>query len=500
MPSVESGEESYRWRSVWVYEMATGSVRQVSPAGCNAWEAVWCGNGDIAAVVSPGASEGQWYTARLHILALESGNSREIFVPRDQIGCPAANPSGTQLAVVEAICSDRWIVAGELRLIEPRSAKVRPVHTADVDITSAEWRDERHLLLTGHRGPESVIGLLDAVSNVFEEIWASEEITSGGRYFTVSGCNDTGDCVFAAESFKRAPEIAIVRGGKYAAIKSFDLGYAVHASDINSVESVSWWAPDGLEIQGWLLRPRGAAPYPMVMSVHGGPVWHARPRWLGRTGLDTLMLLKLGYAVFFPNVRGSAGRGQEFARHVLGDMGGADTHDFLSGLDFLVSARIADPRRLGVTGGSYGGFITSWLITQDARFAAAVPAAPITNWVTEHLISNAPAWPALFLGDRYTNPDGKYFQRSPIMHAHKVKTPTLTICGALDRTTPPAEAVQFHNALLENGVKSVLVTYPQGGHGVPGFPAAIDYAARIVTWFEEHMPPDGEERTTSTAP
>jgi dipeptidyl aminopeptidase/acylaminoacyl peptidase len=77
------------------------------------------------------------------------------------------------------------------------------------------------------------------------------------------------------------------------------------------------------------------------------------------------------------------------------------------------------------------------------------------------------------------------------MHAHKVKTPTLNICGALDRCTPPEEAVQFHNALLENGVESALITYPEEGHGVRKLPAAIDYAARVVTWFAEHMPPEG---------
>jgi dipeptidyl aminopeptidase/acylaminoacyl peptidase len=146
----------------------------------------------------------------------------------------------------------------------------------------------------------------------------------------------------------------------------------------------------------------------------------------------------------------------------------------------------------GVTGGSYGGFMTSWLITQDSRFAAAAPVAPVTNQVTGHLISNIPHFVALFLADTYTNPGGKYFQRSPIMHAHKVKTPTLNICGALDRCTPPEEAVQFHNALLENRVKSVLITYPEEGHGIRKLPAAIDYAARVVAWFEEHMPAEDQ--------
>jgi dipeptidyl aminopeptidase/acylaminoacyl peptidase len=171
-------------------------------------------------------------------------------------------------------------------------------------------------------------------------------------------------------------------------------------------------------------------------------------------------------------------------------MGGADTYDYLSGIDLLVKQGVADPDRLGVMGGSYGGFMTAWLIGQDTRFAAAVPISPVTNQVTEHLISNIPHFVSLFLADKYNNPAGKYFSRSPIMHAHKVKTPTLSICGALDRCTPPEEAIQFHNALLENDVKSVLVTYPEEGHGIRSYPAAIDCAARIVGWFEEWMSPD----------
>ena len=131
--------------------------------------------------------------------------------------------------------------------------------------------------------------------------------------------------------------------------------------------------------------------------------------------------------------------------------------------------------------------MTSWIIGQDKRFAAAVPVAPVTNWVSEHLISNLPDFCSMSLGDRYTNAGGKYFQRSPVMHAHKVNTPTMNVCGALDRCTPASEAIQFHNALLESGVKSVLVTYPEEGHGVRRYPAAIDFTARLVGWFEDHV-------------
>jgi dipeptidyl aminopeptidase/acylaminoacyl peptidase len=170
-------------------------------------------------------------------------------------------------------------------------------------------------------------------------------------------------------------------------------------------------------------------------------------------------------------------------------MGGKDTLDLLSGLDHLALRGIADARRLGVFGVSYGGYMTSWLVTQDSRFAAAVAIAPVTNQVTEHLVSNIPEFVRLFLKDDYWNPDGKYFHRSPVMHARKAKTPTLLIAGGLDKCTPAEEAIQFHNALLEAGTRSALVIYPEEGHGPRKFPASIDYAARLVGWFEEHIPP-----------
>jgi dipeptidyl aminopeptidase/acylaminoacyl peptidase len=487
MPEVERGDEPCRWRRAWVYELGTNDLREVHTPDSNIWEVAWCGNRSLVALVSPGPGEGLWYNARLNVIELATGRSREVYAPRDQLGWLAASPSGTRVAIVEALCSDRCVVAGDLKLIEMSSGTVEHIDTRGVDVTYTEWRSDERLLLAGHRGFETVVGLYDAVAREFTEVWRSDEISTGGRYITLSGLNESGDCVLVGETYVRAPEIAVVRDGRYRPVRSFDLGSSDSAQAVSSVERVKWNAPDGLEIQGWLLQPQGPGPHPVVMCVHGGPLWHWRPTWLGRNGALIIMLVKRGYAVFFPNPRGSSSRGQAFARHVLGDMGGADTFDCLSGLDYLVEQGIADPKRLGVTGGSYGGFMASWLITQESRFAAAVSVAPVTNQVSAHLISNIPHAVALFLADKYTNAAGKYLQRSPIMQAANVRTPTLSICGALDRCTPPAEAVQFHNALLENGVKSALVIYPQEGHGVQKWPAAFDYAARVVGWFEEHL-------------
>jgi dipeptidyl aminopeptidase/acylaminoacyl peptidase len=279
-----------------------------------------------------------------------------------------------------------------------------------------------------------------------------------------------------------------VANGEYHTVRSFAADGNERARAHLGVERVSWTAPDGLVIHGYLLKPADSVgPLPVIMNIHGGPVWHWKPTWVGRSGGLMLALLECGYAVFLPNPRGSSGRGREFVLPVIGDPGGIDAADLLSGLESLTKSGVADANRLGVTGGSYGGFMTAWLVTQDGRLAAAAPVCPHTNQMTEHLLGNIPHFVKKFFGDSFDTPNSRYLDRSPVMHASKARTPTLNICGALDRCTPPAEAAQFHAALLEYGVESVLVTYPKEGHGIRGYPAVIDYVARLVDWFDAHL-------------
>lgn len=487
MPVIEAGRETFQWRRAWVYDVASKDVRAIGPDRRNVWEAAWCGLNAIAAVTSAEPGEGHWYKARLDLLDIDSGMAREVYAPRDQIGLLAGSPAGRYLAVVEGPCSDRGVLAGNLVIFDLVAGTMVRADTERVDITYTEWRSETTILLAGHREFESVVGTYSMSCGRFSQAWSSRDITTGGRYITVSGLDNAADCLLIGEGFNKAPELAVIRGGNYRVIRGFDHAYAEHCSVIGGVERFTWSAPDGLEIQGLVLAPGAAGPHPLVMYVHGGPVSHWRPRWLGRASVHILMLLKRGCAVFLPNPRGSSARGQHYARRVFGDMGGGDAQDLLAGLDALVQQRLADPRRLGVIGGSYGGFMTAWLVTQDSRFSAAVAVAPHTNQVSAHLCSNIPHFMTIITQDHYTNPTGKYFERSPIMHAHKVRTPTLVICGSLDRCTPPEEGLQFHNALREYDVESVLVRYPEEGHGIRKFPAVIDYAARIVSWFEYRL-------------
>lgn len=230
-------------------------------------------------------------------------------------------------------------------------------------------------------------------------------------------------------------------------------------------------------------------------------MWAFRNLWsLGFPG--TPLLVSQGYAVLNPNPRGSAGRGQDFARLVFGDMGGDDTWDFTSAVDALAERGIIDPTRVGLIGGSYGGYMSAWLVTQDQRWAAAVPTAPVVDWYSLHYTTNISFFDALFLASDPEEPGNKFHLRSPAMHASNARTPCLMIAGALDRCTPPTQAQEFHQALLQHGVESSLVIYPHEGHGVRNFPAIIDYCTRTVEWFQRHMPADGRStaRPTPAAP
>jgi len=482
MPDVIGQPTDEMRRSAWIVDVATGELSCVSGAE-NVWEATWCGNDRLAIVCSREPGEGAWYAAGLSTIDLTTSIIAPVYQPTSQIGLPRASPSGRYLAFIEAICSDRGYVAGDLRLCDLHDGTLRTLQTSQVDTSYIEWRSDKDLLIAGHRGLETVVCSVDTGNGAVKELWQSTEVTTAEIHATVLGLEEPDDFAFVRETFLDRPCIATVRDGTLHVPPPESGPTDVCAGAV----AIRWHAPDGLEIEGWLLKPHGQAPYATILEVHGGPVLHWRPFWLGRWA-TALMLLRRGYAVFLPNPRGSSGRGQAFVAHVVGDVGGADTMDFLSGIDHLVKAGIADGSRLGVTGLSYGGFMTCWLTTQDSRFGAAISVGPATNHVSHHLLGNIPQFDSLFLQDHYTNLSGSYYSRSPLLQAHHSTTPTMLVCGALDRCTPPEEALQFHYALLENNVTSVVVRYPQEGHGVHAMPAAIDFAARSVMWFETHIP------------
>jgi dipeptidyl aminopeptidase/acylaminoacyl peptidase len=481
-PSLDTGDAENLWRIAYIFDVAAKSYRRASPRGVNVWECAWLNDQEILAITSPSHSEGSWYQARLVIID-RHGIVRDVYTPTLQLGSPTASPDGRRAAVIEALCSDRLIVCGEVRMINLASGKSEKLNTNDVDVTQVCWRDHSTLTFAGHRGLETVIGDIDLATGEVSETWSSLAYTIGAWYPTIA-LLPQGGVAAIAEAYSVPPQIVTIhKQNKYRVVRSLATPQSgTEGFNEGQVEPVSWPAKDGTEIQGWLVRPPGKGPFPLVMDIHGGPVWCCRNRWQGRLR-GAKVLADRGIASLYPNPRGSSGRGTAFAALVRGDMGGADTHDFLAGIDALVARGLADPARLGVTGISYGGYMSAWLITQDSRFAAAVPISPVTNWYSQHRTSQIPYFDALFLDGEPSSPNGHFFNRSPVMYAGRVKTPTLQMTGALDQNTPPTQALEFHRSLLEHGVRSVLATYPTAGHGIRSFPEVIDATTRYVGWF-----------------
>jgi dipeptidyl aminopeptidase/acylaminoacyl peptidase len=486
MPAVEGAEDLVGWRSLHLYDCETGAVQRLSREGVNVWESTWLGDSEVLAVVSPQPGEEQWYTAELVAIDIESGKERPLLTSPKQMGWPAGNPSGSRAAIVQSYSSDRTVVAGDVSVIDALTGEATVIDTLATDVTALRWRSDDVLLWCGVRGLDTVFGEYDVARGQTTELLVTPE-TCGSRYPEL-GTAVAGAIAIVLESAARPHTVCLVERTALREVRSLaNDGTSWIAGICSRTAPYTWAAPDGLEIQGLLTVPEGEGPFPLVVFIHGGPVWAMRNTFeIGLPYVATLV--RKGYAVLRPNPRGSSGRGQDFIRGVYGEMGGADTQDYIAGVEALIADGLVDPARVAVTGGSYGGYMSSWLITQTDIFAAAIPIAEVSNWSSQHFTCNIPFFDTLFLGSQVNDFNGHHFTRSPVFLADQVTTPSLHITGALDRCTPPGQALEFHRALREAGKHSELVTYPQEAHGVRQFPAVIDFTARIIDFLEVHCP------------
>ena len=257
--------------------------------------------------------------------------------------------------------------------------------------------------------------------------------------------------------------------------------------DAETFWSVSF---DGKPVQGWIMKPAGfqaTKSYPLVLVIHGGP-----HNMFGYDFEDRMQLLSsTGYGVLYVNPRGSSGYGQEFSNGTLLNWGGGDYQDLMAALDEAIKQNEwIDRDRLGVTGQSYGGFMTNWIITQTNRFKAAVADGSISNLVS---FGGTSLYHSLmeseFNGSVYDN-FGLLWEWSPLRNVKNVKTPTLFLHGALDNEVPVSQAEEMFVALKKLGIETQLVQYVNEGHGwrpdlTPG--NRFDLLSRLLNWFDKHL-------------
>jgi dipeptidyl aminopeptidase/acylaminoacyl peptidase len=465
------------WRRLYLVDAASGSTREVQPDGVNVFEFGWAG-GKVAAVCTDEPSESAWYDAWIGLIDIDTRRVERVQTLEWQLQCPIVSPGG-RIAWIEGFASDRGVVSGTVNV-----HGVGPL-APELDVTWIGFADEETLWYAGWRGAGSMYGQLTLDGSYSSDV--AGDFLLGARFQPRVTPYADGSGVAAVFESPLAPaEIA-----RFAPDAEPQELTSLNADLVPQLPSADWrayeWESfDGLKIEGLLALPRGHenGALPLVVYVHGGPTstwaWSFPP-------LLMQMMLQDGYALLLPNPRGSSGRGQEFARANLGDMGGGDLQDILTGVDALVADGIVDTDRVAITGGSYGGFMSSWAITQTDRFAAALPFAVVTDWTSFHYTTNIGQFDALFLQGDPTDPDGPYPKWSPVFHAQNARTPTLIVHGEDDLCTPLPQATEFYNALVEAGCEVELVIYPREGHGWSEREHQIDAWNRVQAWLESHV-------------
>jgi dipeptidyl aminopeptidase/acylaminoacyl peptidase len=257
---------------------------------------------------------------------------------------------------------------------------------------------------------------------------------------------------------------------------------------LGTTEPISFKSKDGTEIHGFVVKPpdyHAGARYPAILRIHGGPVGQYQNEFT----FDWQLFAARGYVVIGANPRGSSGRGEAFSKAIYADWGNKDAQDVLAAVDHVVAQGIADPGRLGVGGWSYGGMLTNYTIAQDNRFKAAASGAGISNILAGYGTDQYIREYEFELGVPWKNLDAWTHVSFPFLHADRIKTPTLFLCGEKDFNVPLQNTEQMYQALKSQGVETELIIYPEQFHGISKPSYLKDRLERYLGWYDRHLMP-----------
>ncbi len=491
---------------IWILDPAAETAVAGSPASVHVWEYCWSPDGTrLAAVVSDGPGEGQWFSARLALvdadsvtdlvdgLAREPGepNPREIY---RQIADPVWSPDGQHLAFIMGARSDRDIIGGDLVVLDLRTGQLANLTRGQpMTVTSLAWTASAPLTFAAYLSGQQAIGQAGLDGSPLRILWRDR--ASFERFWPRISLSDTGRIATTREDPVTPREVwtADVGPDALAWRQLSDLNGAARSWPHPVFHEVSWQASDGTPLAGILALPSGdGPPPPLVTWIHGGPnflhkylFYAAASPWM--LGALPELIASESLAVFLPNPRGSMGWGSAFAEAVIGDMGGADSTDILSGIDHCVARFGVDGDRLGVGGWSYGGYMSAWLITQTSRFGAAVVGAGNSNWRSQHGTSSVSDWDQQYLRDDPYRIGGAYDARSPLTYVAGVTTPTLLAHGAADSIVPPGQALEFATGLRSAGCPVQVRFYEGEGHDFGNRDTQVRLAEDITGWYRRWL-------------
>ncbi len=408
------------------------------------------------------------------------------------------SPDGKHLAFI-ASSSVNDAVTGSLFITQvPNTKKFAELKNyasgMELSIRSVNWKDENTILFISEEGVDislSEQGINDAKRKVI--------IKPGEIVFSSFNVKD--DLIsFAGNNSKHPSELYTFSLDDKKLSQLTDVNPWLKNVQLADQKKITYNARDGLEIQGTLIYPLNyveGTRYPLIVHIHGGPE-HATPNgWQTAYNRWGQIAAAKGFFVFMPNYRSSSSRGIDFTMEGFGDLAGAEFNDVIDGIDYLIAEGLADKDRVGIGGGSYGGYFSAWAATKFShRFAAAVVFVGIGNQVSKMLTTDIPYEDYLVhWGTWIHENEDLIWERSPVRYVKGSTTPTLILGGKKDARVHPSQSLELYRGLkLHSNAPVRLVRYPGEGHGNRKNTSRLDYSLRTVRWFEYYLKGDNPKK------
>jgi dipeptidyl aminopeptidase/acylaminoacyl peptidase len=468
--------EDYKASKLWNIEVTSREVREVLAEG--SWtisEFAWLPNNEQFVVAANNTHKPELLTDELYVVDRDGGKMRGLGKPDGPLHGLQVSPDGKTLAYIGV--SDGGPSPHDVYLQSIAGGTPRNLTSPIIDrrISRFAWLKPDSIVILADEGFGSTLYRMNTAGKVTQRQNFSDQL--------LWDIAVKGSLLASIRSTAISPpELWITDGINERQASNLHPGFP----KLISQEVFRYASDDGMEIEAALFLPTEPrnSPLPLIALVHGGPYG----RWSNRVNDWVQLLASRGYAVFAPNIRGSVGYGLSFARSNRRDWGGGDFRDVMAGIDYLIDRGIADPELLGIGGWSYGGYMSSWAITQTHRFKAAVIGAPMTDLAVEYgtEIPEINAYDTWYLGTPYENLDD-FIRMSPMTYVKNARTPSLILVGEDDPIDPVAQCWQFYRGLKRYDVEAELVIYPRELHEIQEELHRLDVLERMTQWFDRFL-------------
>ena len=473
-----------------------GEPTLLGPADLNIYEFDWSPDGTRFAVTAAhGSGDDNWWIAELDLLDARNGAISTLLKPSLQIASPRWSGDGARIAYISGLMSDESITGGDVYCIAAGGgAPVNVTPNLPASVNTITWNgSSQRLIATEFAAGETVLAAINVDAKSQREIWRAPQMIWANNLFGfapgdagISLSKDAATSAVIRQSYTSPPEVETGPPGKWRPVTQINRG----VRPITGTARNLFWKSDRFNVQGMLIEPPAIVPgkkYPLVVVVHGGPAYAHYPLFPSGPRSFDAALANQGYFVFKPNPRGSYGQGAAFTEANVKDLGYGDLRDVLSGLDAVLQSAPIDPQRTGITGWSYGGYMTMWALTQTNRFKAAVAGAGLSDWLSYYGTNNIETSVLPYFGSSLYDDPKIYERSSPITFIKHVVTPTLIVAGDRDAEVPITQSYEYWNALRRLGVKTEFVVYPDEGHFFFKPADQVDVMSRLVNWFNTYL-------------